>query len=35
MIGLRFIDRQDCVRIVDDFLNAHRLDETAGTSPDT
>src|ERR1700739_4066873 len=34
MIGLRFIDHQDCVRIVDDFLIAHRLDETAGTPPD-
>jgi TetR/AcrR family transcriptional regulator of autoinduction and epiphytic fitness len=35
MIGLRFIDHQDCLRIVDDFLIAHRLDETAGTPPDT
>jgi hypothetical protein len=35
MIGLRFVDHQDCLRIVDDFLIAHRLDETAGTSPDT
>jgi TetR/AcrR family transcriptional regulator, regulator of autoinduction and epiphytic fitness len=34
MIGLRFIDHQDCVRIVDDFLTAHRLDHTAGASPD-
>ena len=34
MIGLRFIDHQDCVRIVDDFLVAHRRDETAGTSAD-
>jgi len=34
MIGLRFIDHQDCVRIVDDFLVAHRLDDTARTSPD-
>jgi hypothetical protein len=24
MIGLRVIDRQDCTRIVDDFLAAHR-----------
>ena len=32
MIGLRFIDHQDCVRIVDDFLVAHRRDQTAGTS---
>jgi hypothetical protein len=23
------------IRIVDDFLITHRLDETAGTSPDT
>jgi TetR/AcrR family transcriptional regulator, regulator of autoinduction and epiphytic fitness len=35
MIGLRFINHLDCVRIVDDFLIAHRLDETAGRSPDT
>jgi hypothetical protein len=35
MIGLRFIDHQDCLGIVDDFLIAHRLDETAGTPPDT
>ena len=27
MIGLRVVDHQDCARIVDDFLAAHRLDE--------
>jgi TetR/AcrR family transcriptional regulator, regulator of autoinduction and epiphytic fitness len=30
MIGLRFIDHQDCVRIVDDFLAAHWDAESAG-----
>jgi TetR/AcrR family transcriptional regulator, regulator of autoinduction and epiphytic fitness len=34
MIGLCVIDHQDCVRIVDDFLAAHRLDHTASTSRD-
>ena len=33
MIGLRCIDHQDCGRIVDDFLAAHRRNETAATSP--
>jgi TetR/AcrR family transcriptional regulator, regulator of autoinduction and epiphytic fitness len=34
MIGLRVIDHQDCARIVDDFLAAHRLDDTTSTSQD-
>jgi AcrR family transcriptional regulator len=34
MIGLRVIDHQDCARIVDDFLAAHRLDDTATASQD-
>jgi hypothetical protein len=29
MIGLRHIDHQDCVRIVDDFLAGHRRADTA------
>src|ERR1700758_2742107 len=32
MIGLRVIDHRDCARIVDDFLAAHRLDDTRSTS---
>src|SRR6201997_2203265 len=34
MIGLRVVDHQDCARIVDDFLAAHRLDDTTSTSQD-
>jgi TetR/AcrR family transcriptional regulator, regulator of autoinduction and epiphytic fitness len=34
MIGLRVIDHQDCARIVDDFLAAHRLDDTTSASQD-
>jgi hypothetical protein len=34
MIGVRVIDHQDCARIVDDFLAAHRLDNTANPSQD-
>jgi AcrR family transcriptional regulator len=34
MIGLRVIDHQDCARIVDDFLAAHRLDDATSTSQD-
>ena len=34
MIGLRVVDHQDCARIVDDFLVAHRVDDTTSTSQD-
>jgi len=34
MIGLRVIDHEDCARIVDDFLAAHRRDASAASSPD-
>jgi hypothetical protein len=34
MIGLRVIDHQDCARIVDDFLAAHRLEDITSTSQD-
>ena len=32
MAGLRVIDHEDCARIVDDFLVAHRLDNTAAAA---
>ena len=34
MVGLRVIRHEDCVRIVDDFLNGHRLAKTASASRD-
>src|ERR1700757_3486139 len=33
MIGLRDIDHRDCARIVDDFLVAHRRNDTGAASP--